>query len=277
MWRASHRTWIAAAVTVLTVVGGTLEAPRPATAFAVRARNAGAYDPASGEWLYAQSIDTQVPVASLTKLAAALTFLRLNGDLDGTITITRADWTGVGRTRLRPGDRLPARTVLKLALVCSDNCAARALTHPFGLTYEAYGYRMQETAHLLGCRNSVFVEPTGLDERNRSTAREVVLLFSAALKQPVLREFMGTRQFQLDTRRGPRTIVHSSRLLRARHEIAAAKTGYIDEAGYCMVEAVNDPGGEFITVVLGAPTKRARTWESVKLIDHVRRARKKGF
>jgi D-alanyl-D-alanine endopeptidase (penicillin-binding protein 7) len=277
MWRASHRTWIAVAVTVLTVLGGTLENPRPATAFNVRARNAGAYNPDTGEWLYAQSIDTQVPVASLTKLAAALTFLRLDGDLDGTITVTREDWTHVGRTRLRPGDRVPARTLLKLALVSSDNCAARALTHPFGLTYEAYGYRMQETAHQLGCRNSVFVEPTGLDERNESTAREVVLLFAAALRHPLLREFLGTRKFELETRRGPRTIVHSSRLLRARDEILAAKTGYIDEAGYCMVEAVSDPGGEFITVVLGAPTKRARTWESMKLIDHVRRARKKQF
>ncbi len=275
MWRASQRTWIVVAFAVLTAFGGTLEAPREAAAFSVRAHNAGAYDPASGEWLYAQSIDTRVPVASLTKLAAALTFIRLHGDLDSPITITREDWTGVGRTRLRIGDRIPARTLLKLALVCSDNCAARALTHPFGLTYEAYGYRMQETAHGLGCRNSVFVEPTGLDERNVSTAREVALLFTAALQQPLLREYLGTRQFELETRRGPRTIVHSSRLLRAREEVLAAKTGYIDEAGYCMVEAVRDSGGEFITVVLGAPTKRARTWESVKLIDHVRQARKK--
>ncbi len=270
MWRASQRARKATVLVALAGILGTAFVPRGADAFSLRARNAGIYDPATGTWLYTKSIDDRVPVASLTKLAAALTYLRMNGSLDAVITVTRADWTGVGRTRLRPGDKVPARTLLEMALVCSDNCAARALTHPFGMSYETYGFRMQETVHSLGCTQSRFVEPTGLDERNVSTAREVVTIFTAALRNPVLRKFMGTSKFELTTPRGPCTIVHSSRLLRARPDVVAAKTGYIDESGYCMVQSVRDPKGNFITIVLGAPTKQARTVESSKLIDHGR-------
>ncbi len=274
MWRATHRTWIVAALIVVLAGQGILFTPGTADAFAVRARNAGIYDPDSGEWLYSKSIDDPVPIASLTKLAAALTFLRLHPDLDEPITITHDDWTHAGRTRLRIGDRVPARVLLKMALVCSDNCAARALTHPSGASYASFAYQMQQTAWDLGCRRTRFVEPTGLDERNVATARDVVILFKAALEVPMLREYLGTEKFELRTPRGPRTIVHSSRLLRARDDVVAAKTGYIDEAGYCMVEAVSDHRGDFITVVLGAPTKGSRSSESSRLIDRARILRK---
>ena len=265
MWRALHRTRIG--VFFALFLGAAMASAPAADAFSVRARHAGIYDPASGQWLFTQAADEPAPVASLTKLAAALTFIRLGGDLDAPVTIRREDWVGAGKTRLRIGDVLPARTLLKLALVCSDNCAARALTHPFALSYEAYGYHMQETAWQLGCRQSTFVEPTGLNPRNMSTVREIVVLFSAACENPVLREFLGTSEFELETKRGPRTIVHSSRLLRARKEVFAAKTGYLDAAGYCLAEAVRYPEGEFITVVLGTASRGARNRESLRLID----------
>lgn len=265
-----HRAWMRSLMALLAATTAlSIFVPAPATAFRVRARHAGVLDPATGEWLYTQSIDAPVPIASLTKLVTALTFRRLNGDLDAPVTITRRDWVGAGRTRLRVGDVLPARTLLKLALVCSDNCAARALTHAFAVSPETFGFRMQETAWGLGCRNSRFVEPTGLDPRNRSTVREVACLFAAAYEDPVLREFLGTRDFRLDTARGSRIIVHSSRLFRARSDVVAAKTGYLSVAGYCLAERVRRGGREYITVVLGAPTRGARNRESARLIDRV--------
>jgi D-alanyl-D-alanine endopeptidase (penicillin-binding protein 7) len=243
------------------------------TAFSLNAREAGVYDLESGEWLYSKSIDTPVHIASITKVAAALTFVRLSSDLDQIVTITREDWVRAGRTPLRVGDRVPVGTLLRLALVASDNCAARSLAHALGLSRETFGYHMTETAWSLGCRRAQFVDPTGLDTRNVASARDVVLLFRAALENPTLREIMGTRQFVLRTRRGPRTIVHSSRLLRYRREVAAAKTGYLAAAGYCMVQYVDDGGRGFITVVLGTPSKRARTRESARLIDYTKRTR----
>ena len=130
---------------------------------------------------------------------------------------------------------------------------------------------MQETAWGLGCRRALFVEPTGLDPRNVATVREVVILFQEALKNPMLREILGTSRFTLPTRRGPRSIVHSSRLLRYRRDVKAAKTGYLAAAGYCMVQYIENPRGRFITVVLGAPTRNARTRESARLVDYAAR------
>lgn len=260
---------------VLLLLGGVAGAlaPAPAHAFYPNARHAGAYDVASGTWLYEKSLDRPAPVASLTKIAAALTFRRLNGDLDQLVTIRRGDWKGAGKTRLRVGDRVPARTLLRLSLVASDNCAARALCHPFGLSYAAFGYRMQETSWRLGCRTTRFVEPTGLSADNLATGRDVVRLFLAALEDPVLREFLETEEFQLPTHRGSRTIVHSSRLLRYRREVTAAKTGYTSKAGYCLVQWVEDPRGPLVTVIMGAPHKRTRMRESVRLADFARRQR----
>ncbi|HET9232882.1 MAG TPA: serine hydrolase [Candidatus Eisenbacteria bacterium] len=242
----------------------------------LRARECGVFDVRKGAWIFAKNVYDPVPVASLTKLAAALTFVRLTPDLDQLITITEEDWVHAGRSRLRVGDRLPARTLLRLALVASDNCAVRALTHPSGLTWEAYAYVMEQTAWSLGCRNTRFAEPCGLDERNVASAHDVVLLFRAAMKHPLLKECMGTSQFTLETRRGPRPISHSARLLRYRDDIVAAKTGYTDEAGYCLVQCVADPDGDFVTVVLGEPSEGARTRESMKLIEYTRAMRKKG-
>jgi len=256
-----------AVVVVLTLV------PDSALAFRTRARHAGVFDVATGEWLYEKDADAMVPVASLTKIAAALTFRRLTDDLEQLITIQREDWVGAGRTRLRVGDQVPARTLLQLMLVASDNCAARSLAHAFGYSWEVYGFEMQRTAWGLGCRSTVFVEPSGLDPHNRATVRDVVTLFRAALRDPVLRTYMGTQHFVLQTKRGPRNIVHSSRTLRYRREVKAAKTGYLDVAGYCMVQYVSDPGGDFITVVLGAPTKSSRSRESIRLCDYARRNR----
>jgi D-alanyl-D-alanine endopeptidase (penicillin-binding protein 7) len=253
--------------------GGIAAAVSPLPRPSINARHAGAYEVSTGAWLYEKGADDAVPVASLSKLAAALTFRRLTPDLDQLVTVTREDWTHAGRTRLRVGDRVSARTLLKLALVASDNCAARALAHPFDLTPEAYAERMRETARSLGCRQASFVEPTGLDTRNVATVREVVTLFTEAMKDTVLRAIMGTHEFTLATSRGPRPIVHSSRLLRYRHDVLAAKTGYTDAAGYCLVEWVKDDRGDVITVVLGTPTKGARIRESLRLIDYTRRLR----
>ena len=245
--------------------------PSPANAIKVRALEAGIYNLETRQWIYSKSVDKQVPVASITKVAAALTFLEMSQDLDQLVTITRKDWIRSGKTPLRIGDRLPVRTLLRLALVSSDNCAARALTHPSVLSWEAYGYKMQEMAWGLGCRKTVFVEPTGLDARNVASVRDIVLLFSKALENPVLKQILGTSKFTLNTKRGPRQIVHSSRLLRYRRDVKAAKTGFLAVAGYCLVQSVEGPKGTLITVVLGTRSKRARTRESARLLDYARR------
>jgi D-alanyl-D-alanine endopeptidase (penicillin-binding protein 7) len=250
-----------------------LQIPDPALALARHAREAGIYDVTTGEWIFEKSIDKPVPIASITKVAAALTTVSLVEDLDRMVTVTREDWLRAGRTKLRVGDRVPLSTLLRLALVASDNCAARALAHGSGLSREAFGYKMQELAWGLGCRRTQFVEPTGLDPRNVACVRDVVILFREAMATPEIREVMGTTEFMLPTRRGARKVVHSSRMLRYRHEVVAAKTGYLAAAGYCLVQYVEDERGPFITVVLGTPSRGARIRESTRLIEYTRRKR----
>ncbi len=194
-----RRVWPVAATVVALALVAIVAVPALA-AFSTPVPHAGVFDPSAREWLYEKAIDDVVPVASLTKLTTALTVIRLHIDLDTPVVITEEDWVGAGRTRLRVDDKVPVRTLLKLALVCSDNCAARALVHPTGLTTEAFAFRMEETAARLGCKKSSYVEPTGLDERNVSTAREVVTLFMAAMQDPLLREFLGTSEFELTPR-----------------------------------------------------------------------------
>jgi D-alanyl-D-alanine endopeptidase (penicillin-binding protein 7) len=252
---------------------GIAAALEPPPRLSVNARQAGAYEPSTGAWLYEKGAEQAVPIASLTKIAAALTYRRLGGDLDTLVAITREDWLRAGRTKLRVGDRVPARTLLKLALVASDNCAARALTHAFGLTLGQYAQRMTETARYLGCRRAAFAEPTGLDSANVACVRDVVTLFASALQDSVLREYLGTEEFTLATERGPRPVVHSARLLRYRGDVIAAKTGYTDVAGYCLIQCAQDERSDIITVVLGAPTKGARSRESLRLLDYARNLR----
>lgn len=261
---------LAAGLSVLLLLAGAWTAAAATRTVRIQARAAGAYDLTRHAWMFDQNVDDTLSVASITKIAAALTFMEMAPDLDAPVTIRREDWVGAGKTKLRVGDRVPARTLLRLALVASDNCAARALAHPFALDPEGYAYRMTLTARRLGCRVTRFTEPTGLDAGNISTAREVVVLFRAALEDPLLGEFLGTTEFVLETGRGPRPIVHSSRSLRYRDDIGAAKTGYTDAAGYCLVQVVRDEAGDFITVVLGARSRSGRNIQSTRVIDHVR-------
>lgn len=274
--RREPRRPIVLAAALLAACALCMPAVAPSSEFHVRARGACAMDLATGAWLFTQAADDTLSIASLTKVAAALTVVDLVPDLDATVTILDEDWRHAGRTRLHVGDRVAVRTLLRLALVSSDNCAARALAHALALDRETFALRMTLLARRLDCRVTQFVEPTGLDAGNISTAREVALLFRAALADPLLREMLGTTEFVLETRRGPRVMVHSARSVRFHDEVAAAKTGYTDAARYCLAQQVRDPGGDLLTVVLGADSKSRRYTESAALAEHARAMRRKG-
>ena len=112
-------------ITALAALGILLASPAEVFALRVNARQAGVYDLAAGEWIYSKSADKPVPVASITKVVAALTFVRLTDELDQLVTITREDWTRAGKTRLRVGDKVPARTLLRLAQIGRASCRER--------------------------------------------------------------------------------------------------------------------------------------------------------
>jgi D-alanyl-D-alanine endopeptidase (penicillin-binding protein 7) len=235
----------------------------------VYARNAILLDPASGEVLFEKNSSRSVPIASLTKLMTALVFLEQRPDMARQVEVTLTEIRGAGKTQLRRGEVLPLGELLRMSLMSSDNCATRVLARESGLSPADFIARMNLKAVELGLTGSRFVEFTGLDERNVSTASDVARLLHAAANEPLVAEISTTRSHEFRTERRRHHIGNTNRLLYGRYEVLGGKTGFISEAGYCFATWVRAQGRELIAVVLGAPTNATRFADTVRLLQKV--------
>jgi len=233
----------------------------------VYARNAVVFDPATGEVLYEKNAALSVPIASITKLMTALVFLEQKPDFDREVEVTMTEISGGGHTQLRNHERVAIGDLMHMSLMCSDNVATRVLVRESGKPMEDFLARMNQKALELGLTHSRFVEITGLDERNVSTATDVARLLQAAASQELVREITTTPSYEFRSSRRAHLISNTNRLLYGRYEILGGKTGFISEAGYCLVTWVRTQGREFIAVVLGAPTNATRFADVVRLIQ----------
>jgi D-alanyl-D-alanine carboxypeptidase len=188
-------------------------------------------------------------------------------DLDRWITISREDWKGVGRTHLRPGERASMRDLLHMALMCSDNCATRALARESGIAPEDFIARMNRKCAELGLEHTRFVEVTGLDEHNVSTAGDCAHMLLAAAKVPTIQDIMQTREWAFSTSRRSINIPNTNRLLYGRYEVLGGKTGFINEAGYCFATWLRTDSRDLVAVVLGAPTAATRFADVMRLVQ----------
>lgn len=233
----------------------------------VYARNAVVLDPGTGQVLYAKNADIVVPIASLSKLMTVMVVIEQKPDLDRWVAITREDWKGVGRTHLRPGERASLRDLLHMSLMCSDNCATRVLARESGIAPDDFIARMNRKCVELGLDHTRFVEVTGLDERNVSTAGDCAHMLLAAAKQPAIQEIMQTRQYAFSTSRRSINIPNTDRLLYGRYEVLGGKTGFISEAGYCFATWLRTDSRDLVAVVLGAPTAATRFADVMRLVQ----------
>jgi D-alanyl-D-alanine endopeptidase (penicillin-binding protein 7) len=200
-------------------------------------------DQEDGQLLYAKNTDAVMPIASITKLMTAVVVLDAKLPLDEPITITRADVDTLKgtRSRLKLGVTLPRRELLRLALMASENRAAAALarTHPGGTA--AFIAAMNQRARELGMRDTRFVDSTGLDPDNVSTALDLAMLVNTGYRYPLIRQFttQDSHRVAVDSRkRRYRTVAfrNSNGLVRnGQWDIGLSKTGYINEAGRCLV------------------------------------------
>jgi len=241
----------------------------------VYARNAILLDPTTDSILYQKNADTPAPIASLTKLMTAIVFLEQNPDLRRTVEVTREDLRGAGHTQLRNHEQAPLYDLFHMSLMCSDNAATRVLVRSSGLESDAFVERMNRKAHDLGLDHTQFVETTGLDERNVSTATDIARLLRVAADNALIRDITTTPSYQFaaarPTRRRPvrHNIANTNRLLHNRTiEVSCGKTGFILEAGYCLATWVHSRGHEMIAVVLGAPTNATRFADVVRLLRY---------
>lgn len=209
---------------------------------------------ANGAVIYGKDINTVRPIASLTKLMTAMVILDAGLDLNEKITITKQDRDLIRLTgsRLEYGAKLTRRELLLLALMSSENRAATALgrTYPGGMP--EFVADMNRKALSLGMVASHFSDPAGLQSGNQATAVDLAKMLTAAGDYPLITHATTTLRQQVRpyTSRGPLNYGNTNRLLKNKNwDIALSKTGYLDEAGRCLLMQANIEG-EAISIVL---------------------------
>jgi len=209
---------------------------------------------AAGKVLYGKDVDTVRPIASITKLMTAMVILDSGLSLDEKITVTRDDRDLVQLTGSRLGydGTLSRRQMILLAIMSSENRAATALGRTYDGGMTAFVSAMNAKAQLLGMSHSRFADPAGLDTGNVSTASDLGKMVAAARLYPLIHEASTTTRIEVRpwANRGPLVYGNTNRLLKNPNwDISLSKTGYIMEAGRCLVmQATID--GEPVSIVL---------------------------
>lgn len=224
----------------------------------------------TGETLYAKNTNTPTPIASVTKLMTAMVVLDAMLPLDERLAVTNADidrLKGTG-SRLRVGTTLPRAELLQLALMASENRAASALgrNYPGGL--RAFVQAMNEKAYSLGMLNTRFVDPTGLHSGNVSTAEDLVKLVRAAYEYPEIRQESTavSQEVTVGNSRNPMNFVNTNVLVRKGDwVIGLSKTGFISEAGRCLVMQAEIGGQPLIIVLLDSVGKLTRIGDANRI------------
>lgn len=213
--------------------------------------------------------DTAVlPIASLTKLMTGVLIADAQLPMDETITITSADVDRLKNSgsRLAVGARLTRREALHLAMMSSENRAAHALARTYPGGVDRFVHRMNQKAQELGMTDTRFVDPTGLSSENQSSARDIAILAAASHERPLLRRYSTSPSYELAVGRHVLPYRNSNRLVNSdAWDIGLQKTGFIREAGRCVVMQVNMAGRQLIMVLLDATDANARLGDAERL------------
>jgi D-alanyl-D-alanine endopeptidase (penicillin-binding protein 7) len=232
--------------------------------------------------LYARHADVAMPIASITKLMTALVVADADQPVDEVLEIGRED-CAVGKgtfSRLTVGTRLTRGDLIHLALMSSENRAAHALgrNYPGGLP--AFVAAMNAKAQTLGMTSSHFVDPTGLDSDNVASPQDLSKLVMAASDNPTIREYSTDRGYAVRVGRHMVQFHNTDALVSSpTWNILVQKTGYISEAGRCLVMQAIIEGRSVVIVLLNsfgkntrvADARRIRKWMEATLSLHAPR------
>jgi serine-type D-Ala-D-Ala endopeptidase (penicillin-binding protein 7) len=234
---------------------------RTPDALRLKASAAFVADQRSSEVLLRKNENAVLPIASLTKLMTALVLTQAKLSLHEVITITDNDVDNErnSRSRLRVGTSLTRGEALRLALMSSENRAAHALGRTFPGGLDAFVAAMNRKSRALGLKNTTYADPTGLSSRNQSTARDLAVVAAAASKVPLIREYSTTIEHEAMLGKRKVRYKNSDRLVKSpRWDIHLQKTGYIVEAGQCLVVNATMANRDLILVLLDSADKRSR-------------------
>ena len=220
------------------------------------------------EVLFRKNDQAVLPIASITKLMTGVLVSEAHLPMDEMLTITQddVDTEKGSSSRLRVGTQLSRGELLHLALMSSENRAAHALgrTYPGGLS--TFVGLMNSKARAIGMRDTSYVEPTGLSSKNQSSAQDLATLVNFAYNDPTLRELSTSTGYQVAVGRRTLQYNNTNRLVKnPEWEIGLQKTGYISEAGQCLVMQAKIAGRKLIMVFLDSAGKLSRIGDAERV------------
>jgi D-alanyl-D-alanine endopeptidase (penicillin-binding protein 7) len=239
------------------------------------------FDPSDSSVLYSRHSDVAAPIASITKLMTALVVLDANQPLDEPLEITQAeqDLPKGGYSRLTVGTVLTRGDLMHLALMSSENRAAHALGHNYPGGMPAMVSAMNAKAAALGMTSAHFVDPTGLSSENVASPEDLSKLVIAASHNPTIREYSTDKRYTVRVRRHLLEFHNTDNLVaNPTWNIVVQKTGYIAEAGRCLVMEAVIEGRDVVIVLLDslgkytrvADAKRVKSWMEESVTERVR-------
>ena len=224
----------------------------------------------SGEIMYEKNADAQTPIASITKLMTAMVTLDAHLPLNELLTISQADVDTLKNTtsRLTVGTTLTRGELLLLALMASENRAAAALARTYPAGHAAFIRKMNEKAQSLGMRGSRFYDSTGLTPNNISTPRELALMVKAAHRYPEIHDFTTSSEYSFVSSQTGRNLAfrNTNPLVKESDwTIGLSKTGFINEAGRCLVMQATIDGTPVVIVLLDSNGKYTRIGDAQRV------------
>ncbi len=232
--------------------------------------NALVLDASDHHSIYAKAADEVTPIASLTKLMTAMVTLEAGQSLDEMIDIDMddLDYLKGTRSRLGLGSELTRGEMLQLALMSSENRAASSLARHYPGGTPVFVAAMNDKARALGMMHTHYSDPTGLSAENVSTASDLAILVSAAAREPLIREFTTTGSHYVEVQPSGRLLGfnNTNKLVKnAQWDIQLSKTGYIREAGKCLVMLATIASRPFVIVLLDSAGKYTRLGDAQRV------------
>lgn len=218
--------------------------------------------------LYSKNENEKLPMASTTKIVSALTVIENCDDLDKLVTVPKSATLVEGSSiYLKAGEQLTVKQLLYGLMLQSGNDSAETLALEVGGTIEHFAELMNETALKCGATNSHFVTPHGLDDKEHyTTARDLAIITSYALKNPVFKQIVSSKSFVIKQteHNTARTLINKNKLLSSLEGCIGVKTGYTRKSGRCLVSACERNGMQVVCVVLN---DRPMFEDSEKLLE----------
>lgn len=225
-------------------------------------------DKKTGQILLAKNIEQEHPIASLTKLMTTLVFLETNPDWESVIEYEPQDYAPGAQLPLRFGEQAKLVDIYRSMLVGSQNNATLMLVRSTGLDQAEFVQRMNQKASDLGLGQTHFTEPTGLSEKNVSSAKDYLKLIQAAFATQEVKAILTSDNHLFETVNTHRLIQvkNTDKLLDSYLQVQAGKTGFTYEAGHCFVAEITNLDGEEIYLVILGSSSRKDLWQETKIL-----------